>query len=58
MALGSTHHHTYYALLRLTDLTMTYYGFLWLQVLEEIASSDKCNVGGILLDDDTKEVGQ
>jgi len=25
-------------------------------VLEEIASSDKCNVGGILLDDDTKEV--
>jgi len=26
------------------------------KVLEEIASSDKCNVGGILLDDDTKEV--
>ena len=55
MALGSAHHHTYYALL---IVTMTYYGFLWLQVLEEIASSDKCNVGGILLDDDTKEVGQ
>ena len=26
------------------------------KVLEEIASSDKCNVGGILLDDDSKEV--
>jgi len=25
-------------------------------VLEEIASSEQCNVGGILLDDDTKEV--
>ena len=37
---------------------MTYYDLLWLQVLEEIASSDKCNVGGILLDDDTKEVSQ
>ena len=46
---------TYYGLL---IVTMAYYGFLWLQVLEEIASSDKCNVGGILLDDDTKEVGQ
>ena len=26
------------------------------QVLETIAASDKCNCGGILLDDDTKEV--
>jgi len=26
------------------------------KVLEEIASSEQCNVGGILLDDDTKEV--
>ena len=25
-------------------------------MLEEIASSEQCNVGGILLDDDTKEV--